>query len=41
MEAKTNFKYSIGYLGKLIKSLVFILLKMTAYGKTYKVKDGN
>ena len=30
----------IGYLDEIIRSLVFILPKMSGYVKTFKVKDG-
>ena len=38
---KTNSKYLIGYLDKVIRSLVLILPKMIGYVKTFKVKDGD
>ena len=40
IETKTNSKYSIGYLGKVITPLILILCKMSGYIKTFKVKDG-
>ena len=36
---KTNSKYLIGYLDKVIRQLVWILPKMSGYVKTLKVKD--
>ena len=36
---KTNSKYLIGYLDKVIRQLVWILPKMSEYVKTLKVKD--
>ena len=40
-ETKTNSKYLIGYLDKVIRPLVLILPKMIRYVKTFKVKDGD
>ena len=40
LETKTNSKYLIGYLSKVIIQLVLILPKMSVYVKTFKVKDG-
>ena len=40
LETKTNCKYLIGYLSKVIIQLVLILPKMSVYVKTFKVKDG-
>ena len=36
---KTNSKYQIGYLDKVIIPLVSILPKMSGYVKTFKVED--
>ena len=41
VETRTNSKYLIGYLGNVIKPLVLILPKISAYVKTLKVKDGD
>ena len=41
VETKTNSKYSIGYLDKVIRPLVLILPNMNGYAKTFKVKDGD
>ena len=41
VETKTNSKYLIGYLDKLIRPLDLILPKMSGYVKTFKVKDGD
>ena len=41
VETKTNSKYLIGYLDKVIRPLVLILPKMSGYVKTFKVKDGD
>ena len=38
---KTNYKYLIRYLDKVIRLIVFILLKMIGYVKTFKFKDEN
>ena len=40
VETKTNSKYLIGYLDKVIRSLVLVLPKISGYIKTFKVKDG-
>ena len=40
VETKTNSKYLIGYLNKVIRPLVLILSKMSWYVETFKVKDG-
>ena len=40
LKTKTNSKYLIGYLSKVIIQLVLILPKMSVYVKTFKVKDG-
>ena len=39
-ETKTYSKYLIGYLDNVIKPLVLIIPKMSAYVETFKVKDG-
>ena len=39
IKMKTNSKYLIGYLDKVIRQLVWILPKMSEYVKTLKVKD--
>ena len=41
IEAKTNSKYLIGYLNKVIRPLVLILSKMSGYVETFKVTDKN
>ena len=41
IETKTYSKYLIGYLNKVIRSLVLIMPKMSGYVKTFKVKNGN
>ena len=41
VETKTNSKYLIGYLDKVIRPLVLVLPKMSGYVKTFKVKDGD
>ena len=41
VENKTNSKYLIGYLDKVIRPLVFILLKMSGYVRTFEVKNGD
>ena len=41
VEIKTNSKYLIGYLDKVMRPLVLILSKMSGYAATFKVKDGN
>ena len=40
-ERKTNYKYLIGYLDNVIKTLILMLPKMIGYIKTFKVKDGD
>ena len=37
VKGKTNSKYLIGYLDKYIRSLVFIMPKMSAYVNKFKV----
>ena len=39
VETKTHSKYLIGCLDRVIRPLVLILLKMSGYVKTFKVKD--
>ena len=39
IERKTNSKYLIGYLDKVIRLLVLIMPKMSRYVATFKVKD--
>ena len=39
IEIKTNVKYLIGYLDKVIKLLVLILPKISGYVKTFKDKN--
>ena len=41
VERKTNSKYLIAYLNKIIRQLVLILAKMSEYVKTFKVKGEN
>ena len=41
IKTKTNSKYLIGYLDKVIRPLALIMPKMSGYVKTFKVKDGN
>ena len=41
VENKTNSKYLIGYLHKVIRPLVFILLKKSGYVRVFKVKNGD
>ena len=41
VETKTDSKYFIGYLYKVIGPLVLILPKMNGFLKTFKVKDGD
>ena len=36
-----NSKYCIGYLDKAIRSLILIMPKMSGYGQTFKVKEGD
>ena len=38
---KTNSKYFIGYLDKVVRLLVLIMLKMSGYVKIFKVKVGD
>ena len=39
IETKINSKYLTGYLDKVIRTLVLILPKMSAYVKTFKFKN--
>ena len=39
IETKTNSKYFIGYLDKVIRPLVLMIPKMNGYVKTFKVKE--
>ena len=39
VKIKTNSKYLIGYLDKVIRPLVLIMPKMSGYVKTFKVED--
>ena len=41
VKTKTNSKYCIGYLHKTIRPLVLIISKMSEFGKTFKVKEGD
>ena len=41
VKIKSNSKYLIGCLDKVIRALVLILPKMSGYVKTFKVKDGD
>ena len=41
VENKTNSKYLIRCLDKVIRPLVFVLLKMSGYVRTFKVKNGD
>ena len=41
VETKTDSKYFIRYLYKVIGTLVLILPKMNGFLKTFKVKDGD
>ena len=41
IETKTNSKYLLGYLDKVIRSLFLILPKMIGHAKTFKVRDEN
>ena len=40
-KTKTQFKYLIGYLDKMIRPLVLITTEMSRYIKTIKLKEGN
>ena len=40
VEEKTNSKYLNGYLDKVKRPLVWLLPKMSGYGKAFKVKGG-
>ena len=37
VKTKTNSKYLIGHLGKAVRSMVLIMLKMSRYVETFKV----
>ena len=39
IETKTNSKYLIGYLDKVVRPLVLIMPKMSGYVKTFEIKD--
>ena len=39
VKTKTNSKYLIGYVDKVMKLLVLIMSKMSGYLKTFKIKD--
>ena len=41
LETKTNSKYIIGYLDKVMRPIVLILPKISGYVKIFKVKDGD
>ena len=41
IETKTNSKYLIIYLDKVIRPFSFIMSKMSRYVTTFKVKDGD
>ena len=41
IETKTNSRYLIGYINKVIIPLVFIFPKISGYVKTFQVKDEN
>ena len=41
IETKTNSKYLIGCLDKVVKPLVLIFPKMSGYVNNFKVKDGD
>ena len=41
VKTKTNSKYLIGYLDKVIRPLLLLLPKMSGYVKTFKVEDKN
>ena len=41
VETKTNSRYLIGYLDKLIKPLVLVLSKISGNVKIFKVKHGD
>ena len=41
VKTKINSKYLIGYLDKTVRPLVLIVLKMSGYVKTFKVKERN
>ena len=39
VETKTNSKYLIEYIDKVIRTLVLVLPKMSEYVKTFNIKD--
>ena len=41
IKAKTNSRYLIGYLGKCIRPLVWIIPKIIGYVKTFIAEDKN
>ena len=41
VETKTNSKYLIEYIDKVIRTLVLVLPKMSEYVKTFNIKDWN
>ena len=41
IETKTNFKYLIAYLDKVVRPSVLVLSKISEYVKKFKVKDKN
>ena len=41
LKQKTNSKYLIEYLDKVIRPLILIMPKMSRYVKTFKVKGGD
>ena len=41
VETKTNSKYLIGYLGKVLRPINLIVPKTSGHVKTLTVKDGN
>ena len=41
IKTKNDSKYLIGFLGKVVRPLVLILLQMSGYVKKFKVKDGD
>ena len=41
MKTKAISNYLIGYSDKAIRPLILIMLKMSGYVKTFKVKDGD
>ena len=41
IKTKTNSTYLIGYLDKVIRSVVLVMPKKSGYVRTFKVKDGD